>query len=65
MCTHLQAASEQRSHKISFSLDPEALPGGKAEAGQLMTQLQKMLKEVHGINAKVIYSGEGHEHACV
>ncbi|KAF5837960.1 sucrose-6F-phosphate phosphohydrolase-domain-containing protein [Dunaliella salina] len=52
-----QAASEQRSHKVSYGLDPNALPGGKAEAAQLMERLQKVLKEENGINAKVIYSG--------
>eukprot|EP00967_Tisochrysis_lutea_P017164 scaffold19420_cov19-Tisochrysis_lutea.AAC.3 len=52
-----QVASEQRSHKVSYSLDPNVLPGGKEEASQLMEQLQKVLKEDNGINAKVIYSG--------
>lgn len=53
----LQASTEQRPHKISYCLDPDSLPGGKAGAVQLMGQLQKVLKDDHGTNAKVICSG--------
>ena len=54
---YAQASTEQRSHKLSYSLDPDALPGGKTEAAQLMAQVQQVLREGNGISAKVIYSG--------